>query len=110
MSFDACTLESGVHHRVEDGRAFVVLDGTAIVEFDDRDSLIFVRQGAAYTLAPSARTRWTVPASITFLVPQTIPSEPDFSTAPRACGIGSHGREGSPEIRTAPLRSIGVRC
>jgi hypothetical protein len=66
------TLPHGVHRRIEDGRGFVVLDGAAVIEFDDRDSLLYVRPGTVCELTPDASTRWTVPETITFVVPPAV--------------------------------------
>lgn len=62
------TLAAGIHHRIEDGRPFVVLNGRAMVEFDERDALIFLRRGSMCKLAPLAATRWTVSEPIGYLV------------------------------------------
>jgi hypothetical protein len=62
------TLPTGIHQRVEDGRPFVVLNGRAMVEFDERDALIFLRRGSMCKLTALAATRWTVSAPIEYLV------------------------------------------
>ncbi len=62
------TLAAGVHHRVEDGRPFVVLSGQAMVEFEDQDSLVFVRRGSLCRLAPMTATRWTVSEPVEYLI------------------------------------------
>jgi hypothetical protein len=53
-------LRVGVHHRYDDGNAFVVLHGRAIVEFEDREALVYLRRGSMYRFTPCAETRWTV--------------------------------------------------
>lgn len=61
-------LPAGIHQRIEDGRPFVVLSGRAMVEFDERDALIFLRRGSMCKLAPLVATRWTVSAPIEYLL------------------------------------------
>jgi len=62
------TVTVGVHHRCEDGTTFVVLSGRAMVEFDDEDSLVFLRRGSLCQLAPNTQTRWTVSERLEYLV------------------------------------------
>jgi len=62
------TLAAGIHQRIEDGRPFVVLNGRAMVEFDERDALIFLRRGSMCKLTPLAATRWTVSEAIEYLL------------------------------------------
>ena len=62
------TLPAGIHHRIEDGTAFVVLSGRAMVEFEDLDSLVFLRRGSLGRLPPMVATRWTVSEPVEYLV------------------------------------------
>jgi len=62
------TIGSGIHHRVEDGLPFVILSGKAMIEFEDRESLAFVRRGSLCRLQPDASTRWTVSEAIEYVI------------------------------------------
>jgi hypothetical protein len=62
------TIDVGVRHRSEDGSTFVVLAGRAMIEFEDDDSLLFVRRGSLCRLQPQATTRWTVSEQIQYLL------------------------------------------
>ena len=57
----------GTHRRCEDGQPFVVLRGKALVEVDDSDSLLYLRQGTVYALPAQLETRWFVSEEIEFL-------------------------------------------
>ena len=59
---------TGVRHRIEDGAPFVILAGRGMIEFDDEDSLVFVRRGSMCRLQASAATRWTVSEPIEYLL------------------------------------------
>jgi len=58
----------GVRHRIEDGAPFVILRGRATIEFEDQNSLVFVRRGSMCRLPASAATRWTVSEAIEYLL------------------------------------------
>jgi mannose-6-phosphate isomerase-like protein (cupin superfamily) len=62
------TLPAGIHHRAEDGKTFVVVSGRAMVEFEELDSLVFLRRGSLCRLPSAARTRWTVSEPIEYLL------------------------------------------
>jgi hypothetical protein len=62
------TLAVGVHHRAEDGEAFVIVTGRAMIEFEDQDSLVFVRRGSLCRLDAAAMTRWTVSEPVEYLI------------------------------------------
>jgi hypothetical protein len=61
-------IDVGVRHRFEDGATFVVLAGRAMIEFDDDDSLVFVRRGSLCRLQSNAATRWTISEPIEYLL------------------------------------------
>jgi hypothetical protein len=99
---------AGVRHRTENGAPFVILTGRAMIEFDDEDSLVFVRRGSMCRLPTGAATRWTVSEPIEYL-PVTEASvvfrDHDDERA-RGCTGGSGRRPGPPR---APLPAAQAR-
>lgn len=54
----------GIHRQTEDGRPFVVLSGKAMVEFEEGESLVYLRPGTMCQFSPVLPTRWTVSEEI----------------------------------------------
>lgn len=63
----ATTLAVGVHSRIEEGTAFVVLRGRAMIESEDQDAVVFVRRGSICRLPSASMTRWAVSETIEYL-------------------------------------------
>lgn len=61
-------LPAGIHARPGDGTPFVVIRGRAMIEFDDQDSLVFVRRGTLCSLPRLTSTRWTVSEPLEYLL------------------------------------------
>lgn len=60
-------LPAGIRQRIEDGEPFVVLCGSAIVEAEDGEALVYLRRGSMCRFAALSHTRWTVADDVELL-------------------------------------------